>query len=393
VARAKPLFLAASLTIAAIVGLRLLVELRGLLILLFVSMVLAAAMSRPAAVLERRGVPRGLAVAIVQLTALAALLAVGYVVPPPLLDEVAGFAHRVPSYIDRFQGLRRSYAKLRSSYPELGSFDSEVSKLADRVGSVAGRRLINLPLGVASLLYQALTVVAFSTLLVMRRERIMQALLPLVAPHRREHTVAVADKIWERIGAYVRAKLIVMTIVGVLMYLALLVLDVPFAVPLAVIVAFGEVIPQIGPWIARVPLPRRCGLRGADDPRTDLPRVVRAREPQGLRHLAPSRGRAAQARPAARAARRARRRDPARRSRRTRVGPVRGDAAGAVRRDPGAMAPGADRGRRLTRRDRQLDTRRAARWRRQTPSSGFTRNTTLLTPGLGRPQGTSSSVR
>jgi predicted PurR-regulated permease PerM len=263
-ARAKPLFLAAALTIATIVGLRLLVELRSLLILLFISLVLAAAMSRPAAVLERRGVPRGLAVAIVQLVALAGLLVVGYIVLPPLLDELAGFANRVPHYIDRFQGLRRSYAKIRANYPELGSFDDEVSKLASRFGDVAGKRLINLPLGVASLLYEALTVVAFSTLIVMRRERVMQALLPLVAPHRREHTVAIADKIWERIGAYVRAKLIVMTIVGVLMYLALLALGVPFAVPLSVIVAFGEVIPQIGPWIARVPLLAVAAFEGPE---------------------------------------------------------------------------------------------------------------------------------
>jgi predicted PurR-regulated permease PerM len=253
-ARAKPLFLAAFLTILTIAALRVVVELRSLLILLFISLVLAAAMSRPAAWLERRGLPRGLAVALVQLLALGVLLVVGYIVLPPLVDEVAGFVKRVPTYVDRFQGLRRDYARIRTNYPELGSFDSEVSKLADRAGSVVGKRLINLPLGLASLLYEALTVVAFSTLIVMRRERIVQAILPLVAPHRREHTVAIVDTIWERIGAYVRAKLIVMTIVGVLMYLALIALGVPFAVPLAVIVAFGEIIPQIGPWIARAPL-------------------------------------------------------------------------------------------------------------------------------------------
>jgi predicted PurR-regulated permease PerM len=262
--RAKPLFLAAFLTVLSIVALQLLVELRSLLILLFVSLVLAAAMSRPAAVLERRGIPRGIAVAIVQLVALAALLVVGYVVLPPLVDELAGFANRVPKYVDRFQGLRRDYTRIRHNYPELGSFDSEVSKLADRVGSVVGKRLINLPLGIASLLYQALTVIAFSTLLVMRRERIVQAVLPLVAPHRREHTVKIIDTIWERIGAYVRAKLIVMTIVGVLMYLALIALDVPFAVPLAVIVAFGEIIPQIGPWIGRIPLLAVAAFEGPE---------------------------------------------------------------------------------------------------------------------------------
>jgi predicted PurR-regulated permease PerM len=252
--RAKPLFLAAFLTVLAIVGLRVLVELRELLLLLFTSMVLAAAMSRPAAVLERHRVPRGLAVAIVELLTVAVLLGIGYIVLPPLLDELAGFAKRVPQYVDRLHSLRRNYARLRTSYPELGSFDGEVSKLAGKIGSVVGKRLIDLPLTVASLLFQALTVVAISTLLVMRRERIVRAVLPLIAPRRREHAVEIFEKIWERIGAYVRAKLIVMLIVGVLMYLSLLALGVPFAVPLAVIVAFGEVIPQIGPWIGRVPL-------------------------------------------------------------------------------------------------------------------------------------------
>jgi predicted PurR-regulated permease PerM len=218
-ARAKPLFLAAFLTIMTIVGLKLIVELRGLLILIFLSMVLAAAMSRPAAVLERRGIPRGIAVAVVQLAALAALLAAGYLVLPPLLDEVAGFAHRVPHYIDRFKGLRRSYQKLRASYPELGTFDGEVSQLADRLGSVAGKRLINLPLGIADLLYEALTVVAISTLLVMRRERIVQAFMPLVAPHRREHTAAIIDTIWD---------------------------------------------PQIGPWIGRIPLLAVAAFEGPE---------------------------------------------------------------------------------------------------------------------------------
>jgi predicted PurR-regulated permease PerM len=39
-------------------------------------------------------------------------------------------------------------------------------------------------------------------------------------------------------------------------------LGVPFAVPLAIIVAFGEIIPQIGPWIARVPLLGVAALQG-----------------------------------------------------------------------------------------------------------------------------------
>jgi predicted PurR-regulated permease PerM len=53
---------------------------------------------------------------------------------------------------------------------------------------------------------------------------------------------------------YLRAKLVIMVVVGALMYISLRLLGVPFAVPLSVIVAFGELVPKIGVWIARVPL-------------------------------------------------------------------------------------------------------------------------------------------
>jgi predicted PurR-regulated permease PerM len=204
--------------------------------------------------LERRGVPRGAAVLLIQLGVLVMAVAIAWFVVPPLVNQLASFAEHVPGYVDRFQRLRRDYARIRARYPALAPFDQEVAKLADRVGGPVGRRLIDLPQRTAQLLFELLTVQALTTLLVLRRNRMLAALLALVSPARRDKTEQVLMKIGERIGAYVRAKVIVMVIVGGLMYVALVALRVPFAVPLAIIVAFGEVIPQIGPWIARVPL-------------------------------------------------------------------------------------------------------------------------------------------
>jgi hypothetical protein len=52
---AKPLYLAALLAILTYLGVQLLLELRDILIMLFVAVVLAAALSRPTAALQRRG--------------------------------------------------------------------------------------------------------------------------------------------------------------------------------------------------------------------------------------------------------------------------------------------------------------------------------------------------
>ena len=89
--------------------------------------------------LERRGIPRGLAVAIVQLGALAVLLVVGYIVLPPLIDELAGVRRPGADVRRPLPGAApRLRASIRASYPELGSFDSEVAKLADRFGGIVG---------------------------------------------------------------------------------------------------------------------------------------------------------------------------------------------------------------------------------------------------------------
>ena len=45
-----------------------------------------------------------------------------------------------------------------------------------------------------------------------------------------------------------------MAIVGALTYVSLVLIGVPFAIPLSVVVAFGELIPLIGSWLARIPL-------------------------------------------------------------------------------------------------------------------------------------------
>jgi predicted PurR-regulated permease PerM len=187
---------------------------------------------------------------------------VGWIVLPPLFDQAGRFAERVPEYVDRIESLRRDYDELSARYPALGTFDEEVAGLAERFGSAFGARLVNLPMTTATLLFQLLTIIALSTLMVMRRERIVGAVLPLVAPRHRPRVIDVYEKVWDRVGAYVRAKIIVMVVIGGLMYLCLLALDVPFAVPLSVIVAFGEVIPQIGPWIGRIPLLGVAALEG-----------------------------------------------------------------------------------------------------------------------------------
>ena len=220
-------------------------------------------------------------------------------VVPPLVGQLATFADRLPSYVDRVHQLRGRYDVVRRHYPELASFDNQISEIAGRLASRIGSRLVDLPTTSASIVFDLVTIYVLATLIVTRRERLLEGLLVLVSPSKRPRTRAVMDKVWWRLGAYLRAKVIVMLIVGALMYVALVALGVPFAVPLAVLVAFGELVPTIGPWIARIPLLSIAAFEGWRTLLAHVPCVRRHRGPQGVCDLAAHPGPAAQHRPAA----------------------------------------------------------------------------------------------
>jgi predicted PurR-regulated permease PerM len=254
VRRALPVYLALLWAILTVCAILLVVELADVLVLLFISILFAAALSGPVDRLARRRIPRAVSAVAIYLVALAAVGVVLWLVVPTLLEQTAELADEAPTYVERYETVRDRYESLRESFPALAPFDSQVSRLGDRILGWAGDRAVALPGAFFELFLDVLAVFVISLLLVTSRERIGRFALSLVSPEHRARTRDVGVKMWQRVGYYLRAKVIVMAIVGTITYFALLLIGVPFALMLAVIVALGEAIPRAGPWLARIPL-------------------------------------------------------------------------------------------------------------------------------------------
>jgi predicted PurR-regulated permease PerM len=264
--RALPIYLGllfAILTVVAVVGLFVV---RHVLLVLFVSLLFSAALTGPSEWLHRRfRLPLGLAAVLIYIASFAVIVGIGWIVVPPLLGQVVEFADRAPEYADRYEGVRDAYAELRSDFPALPPFEEQLSRLGDAILDRAGDRAAALPGDVFSIFIDLLAVFFVSLLLLTNRLRIRDFVLSLTSPDHRRRTGLVLDRTWLRIGGYLRAKVIVMAIVGALTYVSLIVIGVPFAIPLSVIVAFGELIPLVGSWLARIPL---LAIAALDSPRT-----------------------------------------------------------------------------------------------------------------------------
>src|SRR3954451_2828268 len=260
--RALPIYLALVGALVTAIAFLLLARIEHVLLLLFVSVLLAAAMDGPVTFLQRLRIPRLVSASVLQLLVAGVIALAVWLAAPVLVDQTTGLADTVPSRVQEVPGLRDSYDDLRRQYPQLGSLDEQLTSAGGRIASAVGSRLVDLPLRVARLLLDLLAVSVLSALLVAKRERLQEFAIGLLHPRHQEQTGFVLDEMWNRLGRYVRAKLIVMAIVGGVTFGALELIGVRYPLLLSVIVAFGELIPQVGPWIARVPLFAVAALDG-----------------------------------------------------------------------------------------------------------------------------------
>ena len=260
--QALPIYYALLFAIVTVAGLYLLVQLREVLVILFISLLFAATVARPAAYLERLRVPRAVAAILVYLAAIAVLAGIGWLVLPPLFGQLAGLGADLPGYADRYDQVRDRYEKLRGQYPALRPFDEQTAEIGRAITSRVNAWLFRLPTSLFGLFLDMLSVFAISMLVITGRERILAFILSMLRPRHRERARRVLQQMWLRLGHYLRAKLIVMGIIGAITYVTLLVLGLPYPLLLAIVVALGQLIPRAGPWLARIPLLGIAALQG-----------------------------------------------------------------------------------------------------------------------------------
>ena len=145
VRRALPVYLALLLALLTAVSILLLYALRHVLLILFVSVLFAAALSGPSEWLhDRLRLPRGIAAVLIYVVAFAVLVGVGWLVVPPLLGQVAEFADRAPQYADQLrgspQGVRRAAQGL-SRRCRRSTTRCRGSATRSSTGPASGRRL------------------------------------------------------------------------------------------------------------------------------------------------------------------------------------------------------------------------------------------------------------
>jgi len=243
---------ASVVVVAVVLAAYLLYQLRLLLILIFLAILLAAGLHGAVRFFERF-LPRILAVLVTYLLLIAAFGLILFLIFPPLVREAVRFADDAPSIAGQ---LRDGAISLIDGIAGPGSgeelVDSMTSGAQDALPQLGS--FISVPLTLLGILTNALVVVFLSALMLIERDRVRGYGLEFVDEQDRDAVIGVSRNALLRLGAYVRGQLLVMAIIGIGSAAGMLVLGVPFAVPLGALSFITASIPLAGAFIAGGPI-------------------------------------------------------------------------------------------------------------------------------------------
>lgn len=223
-------------TVVLILGLWVMFLIRDLLVLLFIAVIFMSALN-PLVNFFVKNIrfPRALAIGftyLIIITLFGGLLAS---LLPIIIEQVSRFIANFPRLIE--QGFFLPYI-------DQGLLQSELSELSKGIFSLTFTLFDNI-LAVIFLL-------VLTYYLLLEKENLEKRIASLFVG-KEERVRSSLVKIEDKLGGWVRGQVVLSLVIGLLSYIGLIVLNIPYALPLALLAGLFEVVPVIGPILSAIP--------------------------------------------------------------------------------------------------------------------------------------------
>jgi predicted PurR-regulated permease PerM len=213
------------------------------IVLIMVSMFLAVGLNPIVERLNRRGVPRRLAVLAVTLGVMLVFVGFLAAVVPPLASQTSDLITSIPDGLESLNN-NPTIQRLDAQYGIIANISKFVSS-PDLATTVFGG-VLGVGKFVLGSLFSAFTVLILTLYFLSSLPNIKRQAYQIAPRSRRQRVQLLGDEILARIGGYVDGALTIATIAGISTFLLLEILSLKYAVTLALVVAILDLIPMVG---------------------------------------------------------------------------------------------------------------------------------------------------
>jgi predicted PurR-regulated permease PerM len=219
-------------------------RIRTVIGLVLISVFFAIAIAPAVNWLNRRRVPRWAAILLVYLSIAASIFGIGLLIVPPLVNGVQDLSSNLPGYVDDLRH-NQTFRDYDNRYHITQKLTQQAQQLPSKLGAAAGT-LRDVTVGVFSRFVQLFTILVLTFFFVKDGDRMLGFIYKQLPPVRARRFRKVASDISDAISGYVLGNFVISVLAALVTLATLEILGVPFAVPLAILFGFFDLIPLVG---------------------------------------------------------------------------------------------------------------------------------------------------
>ncbi len=194
--------------------------------------------------LNRRKVPRWVAILLVYLSIAAGIFGIGLLIIPPLVTGVESLSSNLPGYVNDLRN-NQTFRDYDNRYHITQKLKQQAKQLPNKLGEAAGT-LRDVTVGVFSRFVQLFSILVIAFFLVKDGNRLLEFFYKQIPEERARRFRKIAGDISDAISGYVFGNFVISVLAGLVTYVTLRILGVPFALPLAILFGFFDLIPLVG---------------------------------------------------------------------------------------------------------------------------------------------------
>ncbi|MGH2617618.1 MAG: AI-2E family transporter, partial [Thermomicrobiales bacterium] len=248
-----------SLLIVLVVG-YLLIQIQFVLVLVLLSLVFATVIQTPVDALERRHVPRPLAILLIYIALIAGVTVLFLVLSPAVREQAALFRTEAPQSLAELRAAWQQSGNALLSGPgqqflgrgiafvENPSLGGGVSVPEEAQGAAVG-----LLTGIGGTVIGLVTVLIISFYYLMEKSWLRSIVLRTTSPETRIRVSRTWDEVEQKVGDWLRGQLTLVVIIGVSATIGYGLMGVRFWPLLGLWAGVTEIIPILGPWLGGIP--------------------------------------------------------------------------------------------------------------------------------------------
>jgi predicted PurR-regulated permease PerM len=220
----------------------LIIQIRDIITSLFLSYIIMAAVLPLVNFLRKKKFPKIVAVLIPYSAIIIAVTLLIIPLVPFVSAQIQSLAKGFPQYLDKSAAI----VGFKIDPKQVNTYlTNELSSIGQDAVTVTGK--------VFGGFFSILTVFIISFYLLMYQDEFKKSFAALFHRDSRKSVLETMDKVNEKLGAWLRGQIILCLFIGVMTWVGLVLIGIPYPLPLALIAGMLEVVPTLGPIMSAVP--------------------------------------------------------------------------------------------------------------------------------------------